>query len=168
MKNRLKAVRKSLSPKISQEKFGDMLGVSRNAIKTYELGTVVPSDTFIQLLCSKFNINEDWLRTGVGDMLIESDDSIFTSFAEKYNLTKAEQNVARYCLQLTSAQRAEILNHVVNVAEILKTTPSIEEPKLKTVSDNIDQEVSDYRQELEAEQRAQLVYENSDEIKKAK
>jgi hypothetical protein len=54
---------------------------------------------------------------------------------------------------ITSTQRAEILNHVVNVAQILKTTPSIEEPKLKPVPNNIEQEVSDYRQELEAEQR---------------
>ena len=170
MKDRLVEIRKHIGgqKKISQSRFAELLGTTRNAVASYELGKVVPSDTFIQLLCSKFHINEDWLRTGAGDMLLESDDSIFTAFAEKYNLTTVEQDVARYCLQLTSAQRAEILNHVVNVAAIIKTVPSIEEPKLKPVSDNIEQEVSDYRQELESEQRARLDYENSDEIKKAK
>lgn len=166
MHDRLKALRKSL--KLSQASFGARLGVSRDVINNIENGRVELKELMIKSLCSLFSVNESWLRVGEGSMFTESDDSIFTSFAEKYNLTKAEQNVARYCLQLTSAQRAEILNHVVNVAEILKTTPSIEGPKPKPVSDNIEQEVSDYRQELEAEQRARLVYENSDEIKKVK
>jgi len=84
MKSRLKAIRKSLSPKVSQEKFGEMFGVSRNAIKTYELGTVVPSDTFIQLLCSKLNVNEVWLRSGEGEMFEELDrDEAIVTWAAK-------------------------------------------------------------------------------------
>ena len=166
MHDRLKDLRKSL--KLSQAAFGARLGVSRDVINNIENGRVELKELMIKSLYSLFSVNERWLHVGEGSMFVKNDDSIFTTFAEKYNLTKAEQNVALYCLQLTSTQRAEILNHVVNVAQILKTTPSIEEPKLKPVSDNIEQEVSDYRQELEVEQRAQLVYENSDEIKKAK
>ncbi|WP_019554501.1 helix-turn-helix domain-containing protein [Propionispira raffinosivorans] len=164
LNQRIKTVRNHF--KFNQKEFADRLGLTQSGVSWMEKDGNNISDQNIRLISSLFNINEDWLRTNEGDMLIESDDSLFTAFAEKYNLTKAEQNVARYCLQLTSTQRAEILNHVVNVAEILKTTPSIE--KQKPVPNNIEQEVSDYRQELEAEKRAQLVYENSDEIKKAK
>ena len=157
MKDRLIAIRKQLGghKKISQSNFAELLGTSRNAIASYELGKVIPSDTFIQLLCTKFNINETWLRTGEGDMHIKTDDSLFTAFAEKYNLSPTEQEVARYCLQLTSAQRAEILNHVLSIAEIIKPASIKQE--------SIDQELAEYRQELEAEQRAPLVYEDSDE-----
>ena len=125
MKERLKAIRKSLSPKVSQEKFGIMFGVSRNAIKTYELGTVIPSDTFIQLLCSKLNINEEWLRTGTGEMYIKNNDSLFEEFAQRYNLSPAEQEAARYCLQLTSEQRQEVLNHIVGLADAIKSAQVI-------------------------------------------
>jgi transcriptional regulator with XRE-family HTH domain len=165
MKDRLVKIRKQIDiqKKISQSKFAGLLGTTRNAIASYESGKVVPSDTFIKLLCSKFNINEDWLRTGTGDMHIESDDSLFTIFSEKYGLTQTEQNVARYCLQLTSVQRTEILNHVLNIAEILKPTNlSNEHSSKEIVSNPITQELSNYKQELEAEERAQLVCENSD------
>ena len=41
---RIKAVRKSLMPKVSQTAFAEMLGTSRRAITTYETGVVVPSE----------------------------------------------------------------------------------------------------------------------------
>jgi len=33
-----------------------------------EYGTRKPNDRIIQLICSKFNINKDWLVTGKGEM----------------------------------------------------------------------------------------------------
>lgn len=161
MKDRLVEIRKQIGgqKKISQSKFAELLGTTRNAVASYELGKVVPSDTFIQLLCSKFNINEHWLRTGEGNMLIDSDDSLFTAFSEKYGLSKAEQNVARYCLQLTSAQRAEILNHVMNVAGIIKDTESQITPNQppSTDSDWKKRELAEYAAELDAQEKGLLV-----------
>ena len=66
MYKRLKEIRKSIGD--TQTQFAEKLGTSRNAIASYELGKVIPNDTFIQLLCAKFNINEEWLRTGNGEM----------------------------------------------------------------------------------------------------
>ena len=111
LKDRLKTIRKSLTPKISQEKFGEMFGVSRNAIKTYELGTVIPSDTFIQLLCSKLNINEVWLRTGAGTMLEDPDrDEAIVAWAAKlsrdnYN-NKFEKRLASLLASLSEKEWA--------------------------------------------------------------
>lgn len=65
---RLKEVRKLIGD--TQTEFAEKLGTSRNAIASYELSKVIPNDTFIQLLCAKFNINENWLRTGEGDMTL--------------------------------------------------------------------------------------------------
>ena len=153
MHNRLKTLRKSL--KLSQAAFGSRLGVSRDVVNNIENGRVELKELMIKSICSLFAINEQWLRTGEGDMHIKTDDSLFTAFAEKYNLTTAEQEVARYCLQLTSAQRAEILNHILNIAEIIK-------PASVKNDDWKQRELADYAVELDAEQRAPLVYEDSD------
>lgn len=161
MHNRVKILRKSL--KLSQAAFGERLGVSRDVINNIENARVELKELMVKSLCSLFSVNEHWLRTGEGSMLVESDDSLFTAFSEKYGLTQTEQNVARYCLQLTSTQRTEILKHVLNIAEIINPTNlSNEHSSTESVSNTIPQELAKYKQELEAAQRAQLVCENSD------
>jgi transcriptional regulator with XRE-family HTH domain len=153
LNDRIRQIRKDSSFK-NQSDFANFLGTTRPAIASYELGKVIPNNTFLQLLCSKFNVSIDWLKFGKGEMYVQTDDSIFEDFAQKYSLSPAERDVARYCLQLTSTQRAEILNHVLNIAEIIKPTSIKQE--------SINQELADYKQELEAEQRARLVCEDSD------
>lgn len=73
IKDRIKEIRKQ--KKLSQVAFGEKLGVSRDVINNIELGRVEPKELFIRHLCSEFNVNEHWLRTGEGDMyVVVSDD----------------------------------------------------------------------------------------------
>lgn len=69
MNKRLKEVRKTLG--LTQQEFADTIGSKRNTIAKYETETNVPSTAVISLICSKFNVNEEWLRTGKGEMFIE-------------------------------------------------------------------------------------------------
>ncbi|MBR0341555.1 MAG: helix-turn-helix transcriptional regulator [Oscillospiraceae bacterium] len=66
MKERIKSIRKSLG--LTQEQFSDKLNLSRNYIAQLEIGTKVPSDRTISDMCREYNINEQWLRTGEGEM----------------------------------------------------------------------------------------------------
>ena len=109
---RIKAVRKNLTPKVSQTAFAEMLGTSRRAITTYETGVVTPSDTFIQLLCAKSNISEEWLRTGEGEMYKDEEETLFANFARQYGLTEKEQQAARYLLSLSSEERQQISHYL--------------------------------------------------------
>lgn len=120
-KDRLRIIRKSLPQRTSQEAFAKSLGLTRTAYNKYELGLVVPSDTFIQLLCSKFNVNEEWLRTGNGKMPQESEAAMFSAFVQKYNLSEKEQQAARYLLALSSEERQQILRHVEGIARAIQT-----------------------------------------------
>lgn len=65
MNARIKKIRGDL--KLTQEEFGKILGVSRNAIANIESGRVTPGDTLIKLLLKEFNIDKHWLETGEGD-----------------------------------------------------------------------------------------------------
>ena len=71
MKDRIKQLRKSLD--MTQQVFADRLGVQRNTIAMYEMGRTSPSDAIIISMCREFNVNEDWLRNGTGEMFIQMD-----------------------------------------------------------------------------------------------
>lgn len=66
MNERIALVRKSLG--LTQEKFAEQVGLSRNFMWMIESGTRIPSDRTISDICREFNVNETWLRTGEGEM----------------------------------------------------------------------------------------------------
>ena len=53
---------------LSQEKFAERLGLSRNFINQVENGKKNISKRTIEDICEEFEINESWLKTGIGDM----------------------------------------------------------------------------------------------------
>lgn len=69
MNERLKKLRKTLD--LTQQTFSDKLGVKRNTVAQWEIGRNEPSDAIILSICREFNVNEEWLRTGKGEMFIE-------------------------------------------------------------------------------------------------
>lgn len=69
MKDRIKALRKALD--MTQQEFADKIGLKRNSVASYEIGKNYPMDTVILSICREFNVNEEWLRTGEGEMFIQ-------------------------------------------------------------------------------------------------
>ena len=70
MTNRLKELRKAL--KLNQTNFAKQLGITQTAYSMIENGINPLADRHIKLICSAYNVNEDWLRTGIGDMFFSS------------------------------------------------------------------------------------------------
>lgn len=69
MKDRIKKLRKELD--LTQKAFADRIGMKQNTIAQYEMGRTIPSDAIIFSICREFDVNEDWLRTGNGEMFVE-------------------------------------------------------------------------------------------------
>ena len=74
---------------MTQSEFGEKLGVKRDVINNIEnnrLKKPENQEPIYRLICEKFNVNEDWLRTGAG-----GDENIFIpEDARKYvNIGKA-------------------------------------------------------------------------------
>ena len=67
-KDRLKEIRASQVPKISQTAFGERLGMTRSEVNNLELGRVSPSPAVINLICMTFDISPLWLKDGEGEM----------------------------------------------------------------------------------------------------
>lgn len=66
---RVKEVRKSLD--LTLEKFGERLGVTKVAISNIENGNRSLTDQMQKSICREFNVSEEWLRDGTGDMFVD-------------------------------------------------------------------------------------------------
>lgn len=69
MNERLKKLRKELE--LTQQEFAGRLGISRNNIASYETNKSEMGASVISLICREFNVSENWLRDGTGDMFLE-------------------------------------------------------------------------------------------------
>ncbi|MCC8196251.1 MAG: helix-turn-helix domain-containing protein [Ruminococcus sp.] len=75
---RFKQVRLLLN--MSQEEFGRAIGLSKSAISNIEKGVRGLRDAYISTICSTFNINAYWLRTGKGEILLADSVSSYEAF----------------------------------------------------------------------------------------
>lgn len=106
MKDRIKKIRKELD--LTQQKFADKLGVQRNTIAMYEMGRTLPSDAIIRSICREFNINEDWLRTGQGEMFIkQTRDEQIASFVGSIQSSEDDSFKKRFISMLSSLDESE-------------------------------------------------------------
>ena len=66
MFNRVKDIRKTL--KLTQQEFGQRIGITNAAVSRIESGENGITEANILAIVREFNVSEDWLRTGEGEM----------------------------------------------------------------------------------------------------
>lgn len=74
MGERVKMARQELN--LTQQEFGDKLGIARNTIASYEIGRREPTAQTIRSICREFNVEYIWLTQGVGEMFRSADDDL--------------------------------------------------------------------------------------------
>lgn len=72
MNNRIRTLRKSLG--MTQEEFGEQLGVTKLTVLRWERDNKVPEPS-LRLICRVFQVNKRWLETGEGEMVIDRQSS---------------------------------------------------------------------------------------------
>ena len=110
MNERIIELRKAL--KLTQTAFGEKIGLSRDGIASYERGNAKPTGTALQCIIATWNVNREWLETGVGEMFIESPESTLDRLAVEHNLgpnQKALLSVAMEALDTLDDAACEIL-----------------------------------------------------------
>lgn len=105
MGDRLKQLRKALN--LTQQEFADRIGISRGNIGAYEVGKNALSDAVVSLICKEFSVNEEWLRTGEGDMFLplEQDtdiEKLARLLAREENSSFKKQFVSMFVSELES------------------------------------------------------------------
>lgn len=72
MKDRIRKIRED--NKLSMEKFGDRVGITRSSVCKLESGENNPSEQTIRLICKEFGVNKKWLLKNEGDPYKELED----------------------------------------------------------------------------------------------
>jgi transcriptional regulator with XRE-family HTH domain len=72
IKQRLLEVRKALE--LSQKKFAEGLKIARTYEGMLEQRGFKINDRIVSLICMVYGVNEEWLKTGKGDMFSETKD----------------------------------------------------------------------------------------------
>ena len=75
---RVRELRKVLN--LTLEKFGKPLGVGKTAISNIENDNRSLTEQMIMSICREYNVNEEWLRNGTGEMF-----SQVSSYEKAYN-----------------------------------------------------------------------------------
>lgn len=119
MKDRIVSIRKE--SELTQEEFGKELNLSQNYVWMLESGKRAPSARTIIDLCKKFQISEEWLRTGEGEMKapMTKQAEIATITAQLFHKEETDPEtynflieLNKYLLQLDETQMQAVLDMI--------------------------------------------------------
>ena len=103
MQERLKEIRDYFH--MTQAEFAKKLGIGQSTLAMMEVSKRDISDRHIKTICAICNVNEEWLRTGTGTMLIEDDETIISEVAAQYHLGDLDKAIMKIFLELSPEKR---------------------------------------------------------------
>lgn len=120
MNKRIKMVRKSKG--LTLEKFGERIGITASACSTIENGKNNASDQTIRSICREFNVSENWLRTGEGEMYnaVDEDEEISNIMTAISANDPVMVRILKAYWHLTPDERRAFQHFVDNVVEEYK------------------------------------------------
>lgn len=160
---RFKAVRNALGK--NQSEFAEALGFAQTGVSMIESHKRDVSDRHIKALCSIFNISEHWLRTGEGNMYVESESSLVDALASQMNMSAEQRKLMEIFLTMSDEKRDSVSKAFFNFLDAARQLDAAEsaappsESAAKTqhtmTDDELEAEVEAYRAALIAEQKGQ-------------
>jgi len=151
MKDRIKLIRKTAN--LTQEEFAIRLGGKRNTVAKYETGAIEPSTAVFSLICREFGVNENWLRTGEGEMYTKtSRDDDIQRFVD--SLKVEGDSFKKRLISVLSDLDSAGWKVLEEIAASLYREEQAREANEEEKEIDIEKEVERYRQQLIQEQEA--------------
>ena len=151
---RIKYLRKNIL-KLNQEEFSKNIGISRSNVTNIEVGRINVTDRVISDICVAYNVNEDWLINGSGEIFNPSSDDIIDELSKEYHFTSFENNFLRSYLNLDIKKREAVSEFLINIIQTSNLT--IESKGINFDGNYIDKELAAYKIELEAEKKGKTL-----------
>jgi transcriptional regulator with XRE-family HTH domain len=114
---RIKEIRKKLG--LTQAEFAERIGSVQNTVTGYESGRRNPSNVVISSICREFNINEEWLRTGSGDMFSDEASSLSSELKDRFRLSDGAALLIEKFIKLKDSDREAVVNFLIDAAQDL-------------------------------------------------
>ena len=99
---------------LSQREFGKRIGIVKTAVSKIENGENSPREQTIMSICRVFDVNESWLKDGIGDMFLNTSKDLFDQLANKYNLNEFDIKVIKRYVNFSKEQRHLIKDIFIN------------------------------------------------------
>ncbi len=106
---RIKYLRKN-ELNITQDNFAKSINVSRSNIGNIEVGRINITDRVIQDICSTYNVNEEWLKNGSGEIFNPASSVSFDDYAKQQGMTDLEKEIISKYLELSVETRKEVMS----------------------------------------------------------
>ena len=104
--DRLKEIRACNN--MSQSDFASNLGIGQSTLGMMEVGKRNISNRHIKTICSIFNVDEHWLRTGEGSMHAETEVEIVERLKAQYHMTDSQARLMDIFLSMDSEKREQV------------------------------------------------------------
>ena len=154
MNERIKELRKVLN--LSQESFSSKLNISRSHFAMIENGSKNITDRVFSDICRVFNVNEEWLINGTGEMFAPTFNDKLDQLATEYNFSKLEYTFFSSYLKLDEKKReavTEFLESIVKQGSEIFNDEITATTNTTSFEDFKKSELEAYAQELESEQK---------------
>lgn len=109
MNKRFKQIREELN--LTTRTFAEKLNLSASSITNIEKGRRNITNRIITDVCREFNVNEQWLRTGEGDMFNIDETFSLDTFVRQRGMSDLELDILKLYLSLDKETRAQVLQH---------------------------------------------------------
>lgn len=151
MFERLKKVREI--KKLSQSVFAKELGLGQSTLAMMEVGKRDILDRHIKTICSVFNVREEWLRTGVGEIFNQPETFSLDAYAKENHLSSLELEIVRGYMELNPQTRKALITYLKNI--FLKH-PDNEGDLGDEHNHEFDDKCESYRKELEVQKAFEM------------
>lgn len=112
---RIRALRKE-HLKLSQTEFALLIGMKQTSVSSFEKPGATVTDQTIKSICFAVEgLNEEWLRTGNGDMIIEPETFSLDDFAAQHNASEIDLLIAKTYFELPADVRSLLIERFRNV-----------------------------------------------------
>jgi transcriptional regulator with XRE-family HTH domain len=120
---------------MTQREFGDRIGVAPNTLSRYESGDREPSNAVITAICRVYNVNETWLRSGLGEMFAAGEDDLYAEITRALgpNCTRLARALLRLLEICTEEEALNIINECLDTLDKPVTIPASEYARLKEI-----------------------------------
>lgn len=96
---------------MNQTEFAERLGLKQGSFSSIESGSSTVTDRTIKAICMVFNVREEWLRTGEGEMYNQGELFSLDSFVAERGATELELAIVKAYFELDPAIRRTVLEH---------------------------------------------------------
>lgn len=96
---------------MNQTEFAERLGLKQGSFSSIESGSSTVTDRTVKAICMVFNVREEWLRTGEGEMYSSAELFSLDRFVAERGATELELAIVKAYFELDPAIRQAVLEH---------------------------------------------------------